>query len=196
MSTPSRAASALRSLGLDTEAGRKFLGKLVRADPAVALLAAALCLRATGMEKKVLPVDAGMLTSDLLERAQEGSLRLARDQWVKGTPLAKFFTVQRLADAIFLAWRDGFAPEIPVTRTLLSMPEEELCARMTVATQVVAAALKKYAAAMGDPTSIPLKEENFEGVCKLVTSTVLQAFDDPNRYNHLNIHGVDPKEGG
>lgn len=196
MSTPVRAASALRTLGLETEAGKKFLSKLVRADPAIALLAVAMCLRTTGIEEKVLPIDAGMMTSDLLERAQEGSLRLARDQWVKGTPLVKFFAVQRLADAVFLAWRDSFAPEIPVTKTLLSLPEEELCSRMTVAAQAVAVALKAYAKNMGDPDKIYLDEDRFEGICKMVTSTVLQAFDDPNRYNHLKIHGVDPKEGG
>ena len=190
-----KVAALLRTVGLRTAKGQEFLRKVLAKDPALALRAVAQVLKNGALIEKRMPVDAGILTQDLLAVAEASARDLARNYMAGGSPLVTFFPPEVLAKTILDEWRIGFAAPCGVSGTLGSLPEEELNFRLTAATQALEKLLRKIAEDQGTPGSVSLQGEDLEWICSRITRAVVGWFDTPNHTNHTNIHGVEPKEG-
>lgn len=184
-------ANVLAARGLHTQVGRSYLQKILRVDPLTGIRVVAHICHQNGINGKRLPVDAGVLTKELALIAQERAAEISREVWLAGTPLAAFFSEHHLAEQLVIFWKAGFAKPIPQTTTLGGLSVEEVNSRAAVAAQTFARLLQKRYLHNG---TITLDENTFEPFCIGTVRLILAAFDDPNRYNHLNIHGVDPKE--
>lgn len=186
-----RVASALITLGIESAKGQALLRRWVEVDPHVALRACAYAHKTLAVRAKLLPPDAGILTHQLLEIAEESASELAARVWVNGSPLTRFFDRDSYRQEIVRYWRQDFAPPIPDTVKLGALDEEEHNARQTVAVQAVAQKLKQYISEgkIGAPS-----ETDFEIICMHLTRIALMAYDEPNRFNHKHLHGQ-AKEG-
>lgn len=183
-----KVATVLVGRGVHTHEGRTYVKRVLRADPLTAFLAVARVLTQEGISTRTLPTDAGILTPELLSVAGECAKEIADKLWLEGTPLSAFFTAQHMAEQITLFWKKDFGVPIPAASKLAATSEEERNARTTVAVQAVARLLRMYAV----NNVITLTEETFEGMCSTLTRIALAAYDEPNKFNHDNIHR--PKE--
>lgn len=186
-----RVASALITLGIGSPKGQALLRKWVEVDPHVALSACAYAHKTLAVRAKLLPPDAGILTHQLLEIAEENAADLATQVWLSGSPLTRFFDRASYCQEIVRYWRQDFAPPIPDTAKLGALDEEEHNARQTVAVQAVAKKFRQYISEgkVGAPSDI-----DFEIICMHLTRIALMAYDEPNRFNHQHLHG-EAKEG-
>jgi hypothetical protein len=145
-----------------------------------------------GKKKQVPDIDAACIYVAKAYSDSGGAL-LARG-WVESW---------RLAAVMLRQWNAEFSPEIPVTRKILGMPEQEVADRVCVAVLNCRAKFLELiepdealrGTAEGDLEAFvcyPVAKEELETLLSALVKAALEAFDDPNTVNHRLLHGPKP----
>jgi hypothetical protein len=157
-------------------------------------------LLSSGMSRGEIPLNAGIRTGELLERAEEAILRIVNAYHDAGGVLTArgFVSILGLAAEMAKQWISGFAAPIPVETVIKgTLSDPEIQDRLTVVALKVRQLLLSEGDLRGGMTddtcdALELKVEDLEGICRRAAIAMFLAFQNPNEANHEIIHKEKP----